>query len=129
MTLVLSTALDSFMNALFKNIEHPFLEDFGCLIVYDPPPNSPVMKTSSFLNTPYPTLVHFPSTQASEVITESWFIRSFVYPETKRGFANPSSPNFNKQATQTAYTRTLQLLRDQLSLKYDLEKVKSYKIL
>ena len=113
-----------------KVIEHYFLgsnpestEYLKSLIIYDPPSNSQILRGKPFVNSTIPTIIHFPSTQATEAINSSDSIRSYVYMDQHTGFANPSATNYNKPAARIAYTRTLKLLRDNLGLKFDLERV------
>lgn len=114
--------VNDFIKIIFK--ENKLQELLQSLIVYDPPSNSPALMDSSFLETKVPTIIHFPSSQAGETINSSDYIRSYVYMDQAPGFADPSSPTFNKPAARIAYTRTLKLLRDNLGPKFDLEKVR-----
>lgn len=93
------------------------------IIIYDPPPSSLARKEEPLLSYPMPIIIHFSGSQSAEAINSSDSVRSYVYEDQQRGFANPSSPNYSTQASRIAYTRTLKLLRDSLGPTFDLEKV------
>ena len=117
---------------VLSNMATNFLEQFvqnpnvapKSIIIYDPPPNSMARKEEPLLNFPIPIIIHFAGTQSAEAINASDSVRSYVYEDQKQGFANPSSPNYNKPASRIAYTRSLKLLRDTLGPTFDLEKAR-----
>src|SRR5277367_2958253 len=116
---------------VLSNMATNFLEQFvqnpniapKSIIIYDPPSNSVARKEEPLLNYPIPIIIHFAGTQSAEAINSSDSVRSYVYEDQQRGFANPLSPNYNKPASRIAYTRTLKLLRDTLGPTFDLENV------
>jgi len=114
------------MGQLLPNVNHiptGFAFALRSLIIYDPPADSRFLTEASFLASPILTVLHLSSPTAKGAINSSDAIRSFVYPQQLRGFANPNSASYNKPASRIAYTRTLKLLRDTLGPKFDLEKV------
>ena len=94
-----------------------------CYIFYDPPADSDLVKQLLLSEATCPAILHFPSTQVAEATGGTEWIRPYVYANQERGFAIQASPSYNKSAAQLAYTRTLQVLRDDFGPKFDLEKV------
>jgi hypothetical protein len=92
------------------------------LVIYEPPV-ADAWKADIFLKVP--TVLHLPSIREEDaaVLNSADPIRTYVYQGQKPGFANRSSPNYDKAASGIAYTRTLKHLRERLGPSFDLEKV------
>jgi hypothetical protein len=115
---VFSNMVEPFLKALVLGLGKPLKS----LVIYEPP-IAEALKTDIFSKVP--TVLHLPSIQEedTDVLNSAYSIRTYVYQGQKPGFANRSSPNYDKAASGIAYTRTLKHLRERLGPLFDLEKV------